>query len=63
MHVSATLLIHPSTLPHIQKSVLYICVTILALEIGSSVPFSKFHMHVLIYNICHSHSVTLHGSL
>jgi len=34
------------------KSVLCVCISIPALQIGSSVPFPRFHTYVLIYNIC-----------
>ena len=40
--------------------VLYIWVSISALQIGLSVPFSRFHICTLIYNICFSLSDVLH---
>ena len=42
---------HPLHSLHVQKSILYICVSILTLQIGSSVLFSWFYIHVLIYNV------------
>ena len=43
----------PLSLPCcVHKSILYICVSILALQIGSSVPFFLFPHYVLIYDIC-----------
>ena len=47
----------PLLCPH----VLYICVLILALEIGSFVHFFRFHIYVLIHNICFSLSDLLHN--
>ena len=41
--------------------VLYICVSISALQTGSSVPFSRFHIYVLKYDICFSLSDLLHS--
>ena len=41
--------------------VLYICVSISALQTGSSVPCSRFHIHALIYDICFSLSDLLHS--
>ena len=41
--------------------VLYICVSISALQTGSSVPFSRFHIYALIYAICFSLSDLLHS--
>ena len=38
----------------VHKSVLYVCVSIAALQIDSSVPFSGFHIYVLICDICFS---------
>ena len=38
--------------PCADMSVLYLCVSILALEIGSSVHFSRVHIYALIYDIC-----------
>ena len=35
----------------VQKSVLYICVSFSVLHIGSSLPFSKFHIYALVYCI------------
>ena len=41
--------------------VLYICVSISALQTSSSVPFSRFHIYALIYDICFSLSDLLHS--
>ena len=41
--------------------VVYICVSISALQTGSPVPFSRFHIYALIYNICFSLSDLLHS--
>ena len=38
--------------PCVHKSVIYICISISFLQIGSSIPFYRFHICVLIYNIC-----------
>ena len=40
---------------------LYFCVSISALETSSSVPFSRFHIYALIYDICFSLSDLLHS--
>ena len=42
--------------PHVLKSILYICVIILVLPLGSSEPlfFFRFHIYVLAYGICFS---------
>ena len=40
---------------------LYFCVSISALQAGSSVPLSRFHIYALIYNICFSLSDLLHS--
>ena len=45
---------------YVHPFVLYACVYISALQRGSSVPFSRFHICVLIYNICFSLSDLLH---
>ena len=50
----------PSPPPTTRLSVLCVCSSIPALQIASSVPFFRFHIHVLIYDICFSdllHSV------
>ena len=48
--------IHQSQAPnssHLYTSVLYICISVPARQIGSSVPFfPRFYIHVLIYDIC-----------
>ena len=41
--------------------VLYICVSISALQTGSSVPFSRFHIYALIYDTCFSLPDLLHS--
>ena len=53
-YFSATLSIHPTlSFPHsVHKSVLYICDCIPALQIGSSVPFFRFHIYALILFKC-----------
>ena len=67
IHVNPNLPIHPTTHPgHFPPFVsigffLYFCVSISALQTGSSVPFSRFHIYVLIYNICFSLSDLLHS--
>ena len=51
------------TLPHVRKSILYICVFIPVLPLGSSGPFFfffRFHIYVLPYAICFSLSDLLH---
>ena len=40
---------------------LYICVSISALQTSSSIPFSRFHIYALIYDICFSLSDLLHS--
>ena len=45
----------PSLYP---QSILYVCISILPLQIDPSVSFSRFHMYVLIYDICFSLSVS-----
>ena len=47
---------------HVHSSVLCICVSIAALQMGSSVPFlSRSHIYVLIYDTCVSLSDLLHS--
>ena len=41
--------------------VLYICVSISSLQTGSSLPFSRFHIYVLIYDACCSLSDLFHS--
>ena len=47
---------YPPFQPCVHKSILSVCVSILALQIGSSVPFSRFYIYmcvcVLIYDVC-----------
>ena len=55
VYVNCTLSIRRSSLsPHVHKSILYSCTSIPVLQRSSLVPFSRFHRHVLIYNICFS---------
>ena len=48
--------IPPSPSPFVYVSILYVCLSVLALEISLSVPFffSRFHIYALIYHICFS---------
>ena len=48
-----------SLFPHfpclnVHTFVLYVCVSVSALQISSSLPFCRFHMYALIYNVCFS---------
>ena len=69
IHVNPNLPIHhttTSTLPPpsplgVHTFVLYICVSISALQTSSSVPFSRFHIYALIHDICFSLSDLLHS--
>ena len=70
IHVNPNLPIHHTTTftPHPRLSplgvhtyFLYFCVSISALQTGSSVPFSRFHIYVLVYDICFSLSDLLHS--
>ena len=49
----AALSIHPTlSFPHcVHKSVLYVCISTAALQIGSAVPSSRLHIYVLMYDI------------
>ena len=48
--------------PHcVHGSVLYICVSIPSPQIGSSIPFSSFHLYMLIYSVGFSLSDLLHS--
>ena len=60
---NATLSVHPTYFsPHnVHISVLYIYLSIPALQIGSLVSFSKFHIYVLIYYFCFSLSDLVHS--
>ena len=60
VQISLIHLTHSSRLS-VLTFVLYIYVSISALQISSSVPFSRFHMYVLIYNIWFSLSDFLHS--
>ena len=58
----------PQFIPHsslsplgIHMFILYVCVSISSLQMCSSVPSSRSHTHVLIYNICFSLSDLLHS--
>ena len=44
-----------------QMFVLYVCVSISALQTGSLHHFSTFHIYVLIYSICFSPNDLLHS--
>ena len=54
---------YPSPNPHVLKSILYICVFIPVLPLGSSelLFFFRFHIYVLAYGICFSLSDLLHS--
>ena len=43
---------HSPLLPCGHMPLFYVCVSIPALQTGSSVHLSRFHMYMLIYNIC-----------
>ena len=45
----------------IYKSILYICISIPSRPIDSSIPFSRFHIYSLIFNICSSLSDLFHS--
>ena len=51
----------PSSPLGVHTCVLYVCVSVYALQIGSSVPFSRFYIYVLIYEIYFSLSDLLHS--
>ena len=57
----ATTLPSPLSSLDVHAFVLHICVSISALQTGSSVHFSRFHIYVLIYDICFSLSDLLHS--
>ena len=69
IHVNPNLPIHHTTTPNpcrfpplgVHTFVLYFCVSISALQTGSSVPFSRFYIYALIYDICFSLSDILHS--
>ena len=59
---SSQLTLHP---PHVLKSILYVCVFIPILPLGSSEPFFfslRFHIYVLAYGICFSLSDLIHSA-
>ena len=62
----ATLSMHP-TLPflpyshRVRTSVLFVCVSIAALKIDSSMSSFKFHIYVLAYDICFPLSDLIHS--
>ena len=62
VYVDATLWIYPTlSVPHcVHKPILYICISIPALQRGSLYHFSRFHISALIYDICFSLSDFLH---
>ena len=47
--------------PGVHTFILWISVSISALQICPSVPFSRFHIYALIYDICFSLSDLLHS--
>ena len=51
MHANATRSVCPTlSFPDcVYKSGFYVCISVSALHIGSSVPFSRFHIYVLIF--------------
>ena len=51
----------PSLSPPSPTIILYIGISMPALEIGSSIPFSRSHMYALIYDMCLSLSDFLHS--
>ena len=54
----------PLPLPRFRKSILYLCIFIPVLPLGSSEPyffFFRFHIYVLAYGICFSLSDLLHS--
>ena len=52
----------PPRRPRVFKSILYVCVFIPVLPLGSSEPFFfRFHIYALAYGICFSHSDLLHS--
>ena len=54
MSVLISLFIPPASPCDVHMSLLDTCISIPALQIGSSVPFSRFHIYTLIYFICFS---------
>ena len=49
---NANLPVIPPSLPHppcVHTSILYVCISILALQIGLAVPFLRLHIYVLMY--------------
>ena len=68
IHVNPKLPIHHTPTPTpcrfpplVSMFFLYFCVSISALQTGSSVSFSRFHIYALIYDICFSLSDLLHS--
>ena len=69
IHVNPNRPIHHTTTPTplplsplgVHTFVLYICISISALQTSSSLPFSRFHIYVLIYGISFSLSELLHS--
>ena len=62
-HVTLSIHFTLSLLPshHVHTSVLYVCFSIAALQINSSVPSFRFHIYALAYDICLSVSDLLHS--
>ena len=61
MSVLISLFIPPTSPCDVHMSLLYACISIPALQIGSSVPFSRFRICALIYFICFSLFDLLHS--
>ena len=45
----------------VHKSFLYICIPLVVLQTGPTVPFSGFHLYLFVYDICFSLSGRLHS--
>ena len=62
LYIDATLLIHPTlSFPLcVHKCIPYICMLFLPCKQVHQYCFSRFHIYVLIYNICFSFSDLLH---
>ena len=51
----------PPSHPGVHRVVLYVCASLSAFQIDSSVPFSRVYIHALMYDICFSPSDSLHS--